>query len=81
MFCRFKVNCWVILAISNEDRTQAFNEQHPDRRKVFDQIAFAFHLERKQDDVLPMKKSMPLLKQSTKEPHVRIVEDENKTQE
>ncbi|CAF1018532.1 unnamed protein product [Rotaria sp. Silwood1] len=35
--------------ISNANRTEAFNDRHPDRKKVLNRIGFAYHLEPKQE--------------------------------
>ncbi|CAF1172659.1 unnamed protein product [Rotaria magnacalcarata] len=36
--------------VSNNERTQAFNDRHPDRQKVLNRIGFAYHLEPKQEE-------------------------------
>jgi len=72
-----------VSAISNADRARAFNECHPDRRKVHDRIGFAFHLEPKQEENLSKKKLIfsPII--STTIPQVQIQENDqnNKNQE
>jgi hypothetical protein len=62
--------------VSNEDRARAFNERHPDRRKVLNRIGFAFHLEPKQEDNLIEKRISfaPIL--STRKPTVQIKEND-----
>ena len=66
-------NC--ILAVSNAERAQAYDDRHPDRRKVFDQIGFAFHLERKGGENPTKKKFHPAPIVSTTTPRVKILED------
>ncbi len=72
-----------ILAISNADRARAYNESHPDRRKILDRIGFSFHIQPKQEENLSKKKLIfsPII--STRIPQVQIQENDqdNKTQE
>lgn len=65
-----------ILAISDAERARAFNERHPDRRKVLDRIGFAFHLERKQEENQPKKKFLtgPIVSIAT--PQVQTIEND-----
>ncbi len=69
-----------ILAISEAERARAFNERHPDRRKVLDRIGFAFHLERKQEENQSRKKFLiePIVSMAT--PRMQNIEND-KTQE
>jgi hypothetical protein len=65
-----------VLAISDADRARAYNDRHPDRRKVLDQIAFAFHFERKQEENSSEKKFIfkPIV--SMTKPQVQGVEND-----
>lgn len=74
------IDCWrlrfcLFLAVSDADRAQAYNDCHPDRRKVFDQIGFAYHLERKVGENSPRKKSIRPPIVSNTVPQVKIIED------
>jgi hypothetical protein len=75
---------WIIslcvLAISNEDRARAYNDRHPDRRKVLDRIGFAFHLERKQEENSSRKKFIFEPIGSITTPQIQVAEND-KTQE
>lgn len=65
----------ISIAVSNEERARAFDECHPDRRKVLDQFAFAFHLETKPSNENPTKKKLPPQPtSSTTKPSVQIQE-------
>lgn len=66
-------NC--ILAVSNAERAQAYDDRHPDRRKILDQIGFAFHLERKgaEDPIRKKFHPTPIVSRTT--PQVKIVEN------
>jgi hypothetical protein len=75
----FVIYCF-ILAISNADRLDAFNDCHPDRRKVLDRIGFAFHLEPKQDQTSSEKRLTFSPRLSTTFTDVKINQND-KTQE
>jgi hypothetical protein len=65
------------------DRAKAYDDRHPDRRKVLDRIGFAFHLEPKQEENISRKRFVfsPIL--SAKTPKVQIIESDRngKTEE
>lgn len=68
-----------ILAVSNADRTRAYNDCHPDRRKVLDRIGFSFHLEPKKENL--SQKSFifsPII--STTIPQIQINDDDQNDQ-
>lgn len=68
-----------VLAISNDGRAQAFDDCHPDRRKILDRFGFAFNLERKSNED-PSKKKLPVTStHRTTKPLVQIQENEPKT--
>jgi hypothetical protein len=46
----------VVLAISNDDRARAFDECHPERRKILDRVAFVTHVDGKRVNSVPNKR-------------------------
>ncbi|CAF0984916.1 unnamed protein product [Rotaria sordida] len=67
-------------AISNADRIRAFNDRHPDRKKVLNRIGFAYHLEPKQKqnslEKITLYSSLP----SVTKPTVQIKENNQNCQ-
>ncbi|CAF2526815.1 unnamed protein product [Rotaria sp. Silwood2] len=66
--------------ISNADRARAFNDCHPDRKKVLNRIGFAYHLESKQEQNSSERPILFSSLPSTTKSTVRIQEDNQNDQ-